>query len=199
MIQKKIGNITLLAMVILCVYLSSNVWLQLPGLFNYDAKAEEKAQPDDTLTTDIWQVVKPIKNIIKVNDNYTITYSDEYDIWGKAVNAISDAFENYEESNVSESAAFPSQYLKFDFSTNIPSEIFTYGMSIENEHIKENIKSIKNIIIDLEDIHSIYFYNGENTFKIENKNINTQEIINLVKQLDFNHETQYSFGQEIGD
>ncbi len=199
MIRRKIENIILFVMVIVCIYLSSNVWLQLPDFFNYDVKAEEKSNQDDVVNIDIWNVVRPIKNIIKLNDNYTITYSDEYDTWGKTVNIINDAFENFNTSNVSESAAFPSQYYKFDLGAIIPLEIFTNAMNIENQQIKEKIKSIKNIIIDLENIHSIYFYNGENTFKIEDENINTQEIVQIVKQVDFENETKYSFEQEIGE
>lgn len=199
MIQRKIKNIILFVMVVVCVYLSSKVWLQLPDFLDYDAQANENANPDDTIDADIWNIVRPVKNVIKYNDSYTVTYSDEYDMWGKAVYVINDAFENYEGSNVSESAAFPSQYLKFDFSTNIPSEIFTDYMNIENEHIKDTVKSIKNVIIDLENVNSIYFYNGENTFKIESESINTQEIVNIVKQFDFKSETQYSFEQKIGE
>jgi len=197
--QSKIKNIILFAMVIVCVYLSSNVWLQLPDFLDYDSRADENAKPDEIVAPDIWNVVRPMKNIIKFNDSYTVTYSDEYDMWGMAVHIIDDAFRNYDDGSITENAAFPSQYLKFDFSTNIPSEIFTGHLEIENEHIKENVKSIKNIIIDLENINSIYFYNGENTVKIEGDFINTQEIVNIVKQLDFESETQYSFEQKIGD
>jgi len=198
MTQSKIKNIILLAMVIICIYLSSNVWLQLPDYLHYNIEADEN-KPDDIVAADIWNVVRPIKNIIKYNDNYTITYSDEYDMWGKTVHIINDAFGNFENSKVTESAAFPSNYLKFDFSTSIPSEIFTGNMKIENENIKKTIKNIKNVIIDLENLNSIYFYNGENTVKIESDNINAWDIVNIIKNVDFKNETQYSFNQKIGD
>ncbi|MDW5300060.1 MAG: hypothetical protein SA378_07975 [Sedimentibacter sp.] len=198
MTQSKIKNIILLAMVIICVYLSSNVWLQLPDFLHYNIEADEK-KPDEIVAADIWNVVRPIKNIIKYNDNYTITYTDEDDMWGKTVYIINDAFENFEDSNVTEFAVFPSNYLKFDFSTGIPSEIFTGNMNIENENIINTLKNIKNVIIDLENLNSIYFYNGENTVKIENENINAHDVVNIVKKIDFKNETQYSFDRKIGE
>lgn len=195
--QEKIKNIILITMVLVCIYLSSTVWLKLPDFLEYSAEAGDKNQAEKV--ADIWNVVRPIKNVIKYKENYTITYSDEQDIWGKTVYVIEDAFNNFNSLNVNESAPFPSQYLKFDFSTNIPVEIFTQHMKIENANIKTKIKDVKNVIIDLENMNAIYIYNGENTVKIEGNSINTTEISSIVKQYDFNSETQYAFNQKIGD
>ncbi len=195
--QSKIKNIILIAMVLVCIYLSSNVWLQLPSILEFKAEGNDKKQ--DEITADIWIVVKPFKNVIKYKDYYTTTYSDEQDIWSKTVYIINDAFESFNNSNINESAAFPSQYLKFDFSVNIPVEIFTGHMKINNPEIKKRIKNIKNVIIDLDNTKAIYIYNGENTIKIENDFIDTKEIINLVTQYDFTNKTQYAFNQKILD
>ena len=199
MMHSKIKNLILLIMVVVCVYLSSNVWLQLPEFLNYNTEADEKSKSGELVEVNIWKILRPIKNVIKYNESYTIKYSDEYDMWGKTVHIINDAFKNFEDSTISQSAAFPSNYLKFDFSTNIPLEIFTSHMEIKNDSINETIKTIKNVIIDLENINSIYFYNGEDTIKITSEKINTQELINIVKQFDFEKETQYSFDQKIGE
>lgn len=193
--QGKIKNIILIAMVLVCIYLSSNVWLKLPDFLKYNADAEDKKPVE--LTADIWNVVRPIKNVIKYKENYTITYADEQDIWGKTVHVIHDAFDNLNNLNVNESAAFPSQYIKLDFNSNIPVEIFTEHMKIDNNNIKAKIKSVKNVIIDLENTNSIYIYNGENTVKIEGNSIDTQEITRLVKQHDFTGDIQYTFNQKI--
>lgn len=195
--QEKIKNIILISMVLVCIFLSSNVWLKLPDFLEYSAEAGNKGQ--DEKIADIWNVVRPIKNVIKYKENYTIAYSDEQDVWGKTVHVIDDAFNNFNNLNINESAPFPSQYLKFDFSTNIPVEIFTGHMKIGNTNIKAKIKNIKNVIIDLENMNTIYIYNGENTFKLEGSIIDTQEIASIVKQYDFSNETQYAFNQKIGD
>lgn len=195
--QEKIKNIILITMVLVCIYLSSRVWLKLPNFLEYSAEAGDKNQA--VKVADIWNVVRPIKNIIKYKENYTITYADEQDIWGKTVYVIEDAFNNFNNLNINESAPFPAQYLKLDFSTNIPVEIFTQHMKIENNNLKAKINHIKNIIIDLENNNSIYIYNGENTVKIEGNSIDTQEISSIVKKYDFNSETQYAFNQKIGE
>lgn len=195
--QEKIKNIILISMVLVCIYLSSNVWLKLPDILEYNAEAENKNNVGKAY--DIWNVVRPVKNVIKYNENYTITYSDEQDLWGKTVHVIDDAFNDFNNLNVNESAPFPAQYLKFDFNANIPVEIFTNHMEIENTNIKSRIKDVKNVIIDLENINSIYIYNGENTVKIEGSTIDTQDITNVVKKIDFSRETQYAFNQKIGD
>ncbi len=197
--QEKIKNIILISMVLVCVYLSSNVWLKLPDFIKYKGEAGEDTKQEEIAAADIWDVVRPIKNVIKYKDNYTITYSDEQDIWGKSVYVINDAFNNFNASSINESAAFPSQYLKFDFSTNIPVEIFLGQMKIENKDIQFRIKNIKNIIIDLENTNAIYIYNGENTIKIESSSINTGEISNIVRQFDFENKTDYAFEQKIND
>ena len=199
MTHSKIKNIVLFAMVVVCVYLSSYVWLQLPDFLSYNIDTDDKDVPDETVYADIWEVVRPVKNIIKYNDKYTSTYSDEYDLWGKTVYIINDAFENYDKSTVTESAAFPSEYLKFDFSTNIPSEIFTGHMKIDNTKINDTVRNIKNVIIDLENSNSIYFYNGENTVKLEGDAIDTEVLFNIVNEFDFESETKYSFDMKIGD
>ncbi len=192
-----IKNIILIAMVVVCIYLSSNVWLKLPDLF--DSGNREADKQGITADIDIWDVVRPIKSVIKYKDNYTITYSDYKDVWGKTVYMIKDAFDNFDSSIVNESAPFPAQYLKFDFNTSIPVEIFTGNMKIENKHINDKIKNVKNIIIDLDNPKSIYIYNGENTVRIENDIINTQEISEIVIQFDFNGTTQFAFDQVIGE
>lgn len=197
--QGKIKNIILIAMVLVCVYLSSNVWLKLPNFLEYKTEAEENEKIDEAAAANIWDVVRPIKNVIKYNDSYTVTYSDEKDMWGKTVHVINDAFDDFHNASINESAAFPSKYLKFDFKTNIPVEIFTGNMKIENKDVNNIIKNIKNVIIDLENANSIYIYNGENTVKIQSSSIDTQEIAGTAKQLDFSNETQYVFDQKIGE
>ena len=152
MLKIRIKNTILLFMVVICIYLSSNVWLKLPEFFSPNAYEDESMEETEA---DIWKVLRPVKNIIKYDDNYTVLYSDEIGLWQEALNVINDAF-NDSNGTVTETEAFPAEYLKFDFNTNIPVEIFTTHMKIENNDVDEIVKSIKNIIIDLKDNNSIY-------------------------------------------
>lgn len=197
MLKTKIKNIILMVMVLICIYLSSNVWLKLPNFFN--SNASENRDTEATAEADVWKVLRPVKNIIKYDNNYTVLYSDKRELWEKALHVINIAFGEFANSSVTESAAFPAEYMKFDFNTNIPVEIFTGYMKIENEHVNNTVKSIKNVIIDLKKNNSIYIYNGENTIKIESDKINTKELTDLAKSINFESKTKYSSDQKIGD
>lgn len=195
--QGNIKNIILIVMVLVCVYLSSNVWLKLPHFISNASTEGDGENNELPILDDIWNIVRPVKNVIKYEENYTITYTDEQDIWGKTVLAINDAFAEFNLSSINEDAAFPADYIKFDFKTNIPVDIFMGHMNIDNENVKNTVKNIKNVIVDLENPKVIYIYNGEDTVSIQNEKINTQEIAEIVKQINFNNETKYTFEQKI--
>ena len=197
MLKTKIKNIILMVMVLICIYLSSNVWLKLPEFFNPIANDDRKTEA--TTEADIWKVLRPVKSIIKYDNNYTVLYSDNRGLWEKALHVINTAFEDFAGSSVTETAAFPAEYMKFDFTTNIPAEIFTGHMKIENENVNNTVKNIKNVIIDLKNNNSIYIYNGENTVKIVSDKINTKEFTDIAKSINFEGKTRYSSGQKIGD
>jgi len=201
MIHQKIKNLILIIMVVVCVYLSSNIWIELPDFLTYDFEQDDKIVDEKIPEINMWNVVKPLKNIIKYKDNYTVLYSDdEYNLWFNAVNMIYDGFESYDgNNNNNSSVAFPSQYLKFDFPMNIPIEIFLGKMKIDNNKLYEDIKHIKNIIIDLDKNNCIYVYNGTDTIKIENDKINTNSILNIINSIDYSNSIKYSLGETIGE
>lgn len=195
MLNIKIKNSILLVMVLICIYLSSNVWLKLPEFFSskaYEDKSAEEAEAD------IWKVLRPVKNVIKYDDNYTVLYSDNKGLWQEALNVINDAF-NASNSTISETAAFPAEYLKFDFNINIPVEIFTTHMKTGNNNINNTVKNIKNVTIDLKDNNSIYIYNGENNIKIKSNQINSKKLTDIVLSINFENKTKYSMLEKIGD
>lgn len=201
MVQQKIKNLILIIMVLACVYLSSNVWLQLPDFLVYDFEQEDKIVEEVSPKIDILNVVKPLKEIIRHKDNYAVLYSDdEYNLWGKSIDIIYNGFNNYDNGvNKSVSVAFPTQYLKFDFPIKVPIEIFTQQMEISNHKLNEEIKYIKNIIIDLDNSNCLYVYNGQDTIKIENDKINTDNILRIIENIDYNNHTKYSFEEKIGE
>lgn len=201
MIHQKIKNLILIIMVVVCVYLSSNIWLKLPDFLTYDFEQGDNVVEEKIPEINMWNVVKPLKNIIKYKDNYTVLYSDdEYNLWLKAVNIIYDGFKSYDRnSNNTSSVAFPTQYLKFDFPMNIPIEIFVGQMKIENNKLYEDIKHIKNIIIDLDNNNCIYIYNGEDTIKIQNDKINTDSIVKVISSIDYSNSIKYSLEEKIGE
>ena len=195
MLKVKIKNTILFVMVLICIYLSSNVWLKLPEFFNpntYEDNGTEETEAD------IWEVLRPVKNVIKNNDNYTVLYSDKIGLWQEALNVINDAF-NAPTSAVTETAAFPTEYLKFDFNTSIPIEIFTIHMKIENDNVNKTVKDVKNIIIDLKNNNTIYIYNGENNIRIVSEQINSKELTKLVDSMNFETKTKYSVQEKVGD
>jgi len=203
MIHQKIKNLILIIMVVVCVYLSSNIWLELPDYLTYDFEHDDIIVDEEIPEINMWNVVKPLKNIIKYKDNYTVLYSDdEYNLWLNAVNMIYDGFESYdgkENNNNTSSVAFPTNYLKFDFPMNIPIEIFLGQMKIDNNKLYEDIKHIKNIIIDLDKNNCIYVYNGTDTIKIENDKINTDSIVKIINSIDYSNSIKYSLEETIGE
>lgn len=191
----KIKNILLFVMILICLYLSSNVWLRLPEFLSPDAYEDDDLEETEA---DIWKILRPVKAVIKYGDNYTVLYSDKAGLWQEAVKVLNDAF-NGPSGALAETAAFPAEYLKFDFNTNIPVEIFTTHMETENDSINETVKNVKNVIIDLKNNNTIYIYNGENNIRISNEQINTKRLTDLVASIDFQTKTKYSIGEKIGD
>ncbi len=203
MIHHKIKNVILLIMVLVCLYLSSQVWLQLPDFLMYDLEKDDTPTDEEKPNIDIWNVVKPLKNIIKYKDNYTVLYSDnEYALWIKTINIIAEGLRSFmisDNINNTTSVVFPSQYLKFDFPANIPIDIFLKQFGIENKDLKDRIKYIKNVIIDLDKKNIIYIYNGTDTFKLENDKINTDSIAKAIDNIDLSKYTKYAADEKIGD
>lgn len=203
MIHHKIKNVILLIMVLVCLYLSSQVWLQLPDFLMYDLEKDDTATDEQKPNIDIWNVVKPLKNIIKYKDNYTVLYSDnEYALWIKTINIIAEGLRSFiisDNMNNTTSVVFPSQYLKFDFAANIPIDIFLKQFGIENKDLKDKIKYIKNVIIDLDKKNIIYIYNGTDTFKLENDKINTDSIAKAIDSIDLSKYTKYAADEKIGN
>lgn len=192
-------NSILIALVVLCVYLSSNVWLELPEFLVNKTKADEKPKDNTATKTDIWHVVRPVKSILKHGENYTVSFSDEYNLWDKTVIILIGAINNFNKANIETAIVFPTEYVKFDFNTKIPIEIFTGRLYLTNKDFSGTIKYIKNIIIDLDNKNSLYIYDGEKTFKIENSLVNAQEIINIVKNYNFAKKTKYAFQEKVAE
>lgn len=201
MLIHKLKNLVLLLMVLLCILLGSQVWLKLPEFLNYNLEKDNTANKKEMPETNLWDVVKPLKSIIKYGDNYTVLYTDEYDFWDETVSILSEGLKSYSKGNVSytDSVVFPNQFLKLDFAANMPIKLFTKNLGINNESLAENINNIKNIIIDLDNKNTIYIYNGVDTYKFENNNINTENINNKIINIDFNKHTKYSIDNKIGD
>ncbi|NLK65432.1 MAG: hypothetical protein GX289_10090 [Tissierellia bacterium] len=195
MLKVKFKNTILFVMILICIYLSSNVWLKLPEFFSPNTYEDNDLEETEA---DIWKILRPVKNVIKYNDNYTVLYSDKIGLWQEALNVLNDAF-NAPSGSVTETAAFPAEYLKFDFNTNIPIEIFTIHMKVENDNVNEIVKNVKNVIFDLNNNNTIYIYNGENNIRIVSEQINSKELTDLVSSINFETKTKYSTQEKIGD
>lgn len=201
MIHQKIKNLILILLFLVCIYLSSNIWLQLPNFLVSDIKQDKLSFEDITIKTNIWQIIKPYRNIVKYKDNYTILYlDDKYEIWNKSINLIQEQLINIGgQEGISITATLPQQYLKFEFTNNMPVELFTGHMKIKNKEWNNKIAYIKCVIIDLDKKDALYFNNGKDIIKIENKQINTEYISDIVKSMDFNNYHKYSFDEKIDE
>jgi hypothetical protein len=187
MLKVKIKNIILFVMILICLHLSSNVWLRLPGFISPDAYEDNDLEDAEA---DIWKILKPVKSVIKYNDNYTVLYSDGIGLWEEALNVLNDAF-NSPDGIVAETAAFPAEYLKFDFNTNIPVEIFTNHMKAEDDNINETVKNVKNVIIDLKNNDTIYIYNGHSYKDRKTSNTNLAILSSHNFRIPFNEPIKY--------
>lgn len=200
MINNKIKNLILLISVLVCIVLSSRIWLQLPNFLNYNSEKNEMVEETE-LKIDFWSLVKPVKAVIKFNENYTILYSaEDKELWKKTIEIIDKGLSSKSEKiNISNSAAFPINYFKFDFATSIPIEIFEKQMEINNVQLNDKVPTIKNIILDLDNKNTIYFYDGKDTIKVESEDINTEEVAKIIKELDYSKYPKYSTNEKIGD
>lgn len=198
--KEKIKNFILVIMAFLCIYLSSEVWFELPIL----SDIFEPDKNDYEATTEkisIWEIVKPEKYTIDANDQYTVFYSDdENELWKKSREILMITLKDNttQIKDVLKGKAKPNEYIEISFSSQIPLEIFFSDESINNELLENKIINIKDIMFSPLRKDYIYIYNGENTFKLQNNNIKLDEIFNYVDAFNFSDYIEYRYNETIG-
>lgn len=203
--MRVIKNIVLCLMVILCIFLSSQVWLQLPDflslgklLDNEDITENQNNIGD--ISINIWDVVKPSQFEYKEQlINYTFSNSVENKIWTNALNSLSNALEYFGESRTDlfVGEKYPEEYIMMKFENKLPIEIFTGYFNIDRNRIKTKLSYISKIIIPTNDNNSIYLYNGDSTVVIRNNKIDNSFIANEKILEDKKNNTEYSYNVTV--
>ena len=196
--MKIIKNLILFLMVIACVFLSSQVWLQLPDFLSLNKENDSKV--NDEIDIDIWGIVKPNKYILKTNKSFKEFYFDNGMIfWQEAVKNLEIALKNFGESQSSLIVGefYPEEYVMMEFKNKLPVEIFTGEFGLSKENIKSKLNYIEKIVFGLNENNNIYIYNGESTVIIKNSRINNSEIYETLKSISNDNYIEYKQNVEV--
>lgn len=198
--KEKFKNFILIMMAFLCMYLSSQVWFEVP----YFSEVLDTKENENEITTEkisIWEIVKPEKYTIDANSQYTVFYSDDKNkLWRKSREILMTALKDnkIQIKDVLEGKAKPNEYIEISFSSEIPLEIFLSDENINNELLENQIINIKDILFSPLKKDYIYIYNGENTFELQNNNIKLNELFNYVDTFNFSDYIEYRYNETIG-
>ncbi|QSX05024.1 hypothetical protein JYG23_10030 [Sedimentibacter sp. zth1] len=182
--MKIIKNILLIVMIIVCVFLSSKVWLQLPNYLNWGDEIVEDGNND--LKISLWKIVKPNKYYINDSSiHYTYNNPMDYKIWELAVQNLEIGLRNFSESrtNLVVGEYYPEDSIIMEFDNSIPIEIFLERFGIEKKNIRTKLNYIEKVVIGIKENNSIYIYNGDSTVIIKNSKINNEKVITSAKDL----------------
>lgn len=186
--MKTVKNLLLFFMVILSIYLSSQVWLQLPDFlpFNKNSSTENLDNQQD-IDKKFWELVRPHKYMIREDANLReIHVEDEALLWQNALTSLETALKNLSESQSSLFAGefCPGDYIAMEFENKIPTEIFIGKFKVNKDIIKNNkMRNIKKIFFRLNDPNVIYLFNGDSTVMIKSSKIDNSEIYRNLKDI----------------
>jgi hypothetical protein len=188
-------------MVILSIYLSSQVWLQLPDflLFNKDSSTEN-LDNGENIDEKVWELVRPHKYIMKDDNKFIeIHLESENLLWESALSSLEVALKYIKESqpNLLAGEFLPSEYIMLEFENKLPAEIFTGKFNVNKENIKTRLNYIEKIVFSLNEPNSIYLFTGDSTVKIKSSKIDNTEIYNYLKNIKESEYLSYKENIEI--
>ncbi len=195
----KIKNYILILMVIVCIFLSAQVWVQIPNNY-FEFVSSGNKEPEEDQYIDLWNIVRPEKYTLDSGEEYTVLYNDnDYEFWNKTLEILKTCFSDnsLQISDVYNGDIVPNKYIKMDFSSQLPAEIFLKKMDIKNSSLKDKIGNIKNITISLSQKESIYIYNGVNTLKLVCENLDLDSIQREISSFNFDEHTKYNYNENI--
>lgn len=184
--MKTAKSLFLFLMVIICVYLSSQVWLQIPDFLSFNKKDDTKASEIQDIDKRVWEIVRPNKYIINDKESLREFYlENETLLWQNALASLEVSLSNFSESQTDLRVGefYPDEYVMMEFENKLPTEIFTGKFQINKDNIRTKLHHIKKIVFGLNDPNSIYLYNGDSTVIIKNSKINNLEIYNNLKEI----------------
>lgn len=186
--MKTAKNLLLFFMVILSIYLSSQVWLQLPDFLSFNKNSPtESLDNQQDIDKKVWELVRPHKYMIKDDVSLREFYmEDEALLWQNVLTSLETALRNLSESQSSLLAGefYPKEYIVMEFENRIPTEIFVGKFQVSKDIIKNNkMRNIKKIVVGLNEPNNIYLFNGDSTVMIKSSKINNSEIYKNLKDI----------------
>ncbi len=197
--MKIIKNLILFLMVIACVFLSSQVWLQIPDFLSLNKEDDKVAEKEPDIN--LWNIVKPNKYILKSQNSLKEFYlENDIVFWQKAVENLEVALKKFSESQYSTIGGefYPEEYVMLEFENKLPLEIFTGKFGLSKDNIKTKLNYIEKIVFGLNENNNIYIYNGDSTVIIKNSLINNAELYKDLKTLSDDSYVEYIQNIEVG-
>lgn len=196
--QQRFKNLILSLMFLICFFLSSQLWLKLPNFLTITK--QENIDNNPQVDIDLWKIVVPNSYIVNKNGSYTKFYKDnEYDFYNLAIESLENALDNYDDkyANKINGVLFPKEYLRIQFESSLPVEIFTGELNVNESQIKRKLTHIESIIFGINENDSVYVFDGTATIKIKNPKIDNSKIIEKIKQFDFSNYPVYKEDVQI--
>ncbi len=186
--MKKIKGFLLFLMVILSIYLSTQVWLELPDFLSFNKnKSTEDVDNQQDIDKMFWELVRPSRYLVKDDMSLKEIYvEDEAALWQSAIKSLETALKNLSQiqSNLIVGEFFPDEYIVMEFDNKIPTEIFIGKFQVSKDVIKNNkMRNIKKIYFGLNEPNSLYIFNGDSTVKIKSSKIDNTPIYESLKNI----------------
>lgn len=202
--MKKIKGLLLFLMVILSIYLSTQVWLELPDFLSFNKnKSTEDVDNQQDIEKMVWELVRPSKYMINDEENLReIHIQDDTALWQSALNSLETALKNLSviQSTLIVGEFHPGEYIMMEFENKIPTEIFVGKFQVSKDILKNNkLRNIKKLIIRLNEPNSIYIFNGDSTVIIKSSKIDNTPIYENLKNLKEPEYVSYKENIKIDD
>ena len=186
--MKKIKGFLLFLMVILSIYLSTQVWLELPDFLSFNKnKSTEDVDNQQDIEKMVWELVRPSRYLVKDDMSLKEVYvEDDTTLWQSALKSLETALKNLTQiqSNLIVGEFFPDEYIVMEFDNKIPTEIFIGKFQVSKDVIKNNkMRNIKKIYFGLNEPNSLYIFNGDSTVKIKSSKIDNTPIYESLKNI----------------
>lgn len=185
--MNRLKSLFLLLMVVLSIYLSSQVWLQLPDFLSFNKdESSEASMGNENIEERVWELIRPHKYIVKDETKLIELHIDnERLLWDAVLKSLEATLKFFPESQSTLFAneEFPSEYIMMEFENKLPADIFLGKFNANKENIKTRLHYIEKIIIGLNEPNSIYLYTGDSTLKIKSSRIDNTMIYSYFKDI----------------
>lgn len=186
--MKRLKSFSLFLMVILSLYLSSIIWLDLPDFLSFNKSDYEDIESDNRdIEKMVWELVKPHKYMLKNEFGLRqIQIKNDHLLWQNALSSLENALAKISESqtNLLAGEFYPTEYVAMEFENKLPTEIFAGKFQIDTGNIMTKLRNIDKIVFGLNEVNSIYILTGNTTVKIKSTSIDNTDIYKSLKDID---------------